>query len=68
MTWQEKQLRWQINAAGLKQLEDDVVLNQEQIRLKMEGRLCRISDKDLQMLVDWKFDGQKIGLQQKGPS
>ena len=52
MTRQEKRLWWQINAAGFRQLADDVVLNQEQIRLKIKGRLCQIRDEDLQMLVD----------------
>ena len=52
MTRQEKQLRWKINAAGLKQLEEDVVLNQDKIRFKMEGQLCQIGYEDSQMLVD----------------
>ena len=52
MTRQEKQLWWQMNAARLRQLEDDVVLNQDKIRFKMEGRLCQIGDEDWQILVD----------------
>ena len=52
MTRQAKRLWWQINAAGFRQLEDDVVLNQEETRLKLDGWLCQIKDEDSQMLVD----------------
>ena len=51
MTRQEKQLWGQRNAAILRQLEDDVVLNQDKIRFEMEGRLCQIGNEDSQMLV-----------------
>ena len=52
MTRQEKQLWWQRNAARLRQLEDDVVLNQDKIRFRTEGQLCQIGYEDSQMLVD----------------